>query len=175
MRSIRTTIAVNNFQSILDQRRAQINSNQPLPNLPGQALYPCTQRHDQCLQDLTDALPSKIGGTNKLECLRRTSTPTMRPLVDEYSKLFDLMDAPPVNAQNQILHSRTLSIWELLLPRARGLIAPYAEAAGRISLGLFFAETNGKQTWQCTLESLQGKFADRSIPKIKLVERGGHR
>ncbi len=31
--------AVNDFKSILGQRRAQINSNQGLPNLPGQALY----------------------------------------------------------------------------------------------------------------------------------------
>ena len=31
--------AVKNFESILGQRRAQINSNQRLPNLPGQALY----------------------------------------------------------------------------------------------------------------------------------------
>ena len=31
--------AVNDFRSILRQRRAQINAKQPLPNLPGQALY----------------------------------------------------------------------------------------------------------------------------------------
>ena len=31
--------AVKNFASILGERRRQINSNQPLPNLPGQALY----------------------------------------------------------------------------------------------------------------------------------------
>ena len=31
--------AVNSFKSILGQRRVQINSNQRLPNLPGQALY----------------------------------------------------------------------------------------------------------------------------------------
>src|SRR5450631_2795900 len=31
--------AVKNFEAILGQRRAQIVSKQPLPNLPGQALY----------------------------------------------------------------------------------------------------------------------------------------
>src|SRR5271167_3618700 len=31
--------AVNSFEAILGQRRAQINSNQRLPDLPGQALY----------------------------------------------------------------------------------------------------------------------------------------
>src|SRR5262245_16704363 len=31
--------ALAQFKSVLSQRRAQINSNQPLPNLPGQAIY----------------------------------------------------------------------------------------------------------------------------------------
>jgi hypothetical protein len=33
------TNAVNDFEAILSQRRAQINSNRSLPNLPGQVLY----------------------------------------------------------------------------------------------------------------------------------------
>src|SRR5262245_21367793 len=35
----RYTEAANEFKSILRQRRAQIDAKQPLPNLPGQALY----------------------------------------------------------------------------------------------------------------------------------------
>ena len=31
--------AVHDFKSLLSQRRAQINSKEPLPSLPGQALY----------------------------------------------------------------------------------------------------------------------------------------
>ena len=38
--------AVNDFKSILGQRWAQINSNQGLPNLPGQALYLARIRAD---------------------------------------------------------------------------------------------------------------------------------
>src|SRR5271167_3345134 len=53
--------AVNNFKSILAQRRAQINSNQELPNLPGQALYIARVEMMGAYKDLTDALPSKIG------------------------------------------------------------------------------------------------------------------
>ena len=51
--------AVNDFKSILSQRRAQINSNQQLPNLPGQALYLARNNMISAYKDLTDALPSK--------------------------------------------------------------------------------------------------------------------
>jgi len=137
--------AVNNFQSILDQRRAQINSNQPLPNLPGQALYLARNDMISAYKDLTDALPSKIGGTNKLGMPPAYFDADNEPLVDEYSKLFDLMDAPPVNAQKSDTPFKDVVDLGIAIARARGLDAPYAEAAGRISLGLFFAETNGKQ------------------------------
>ena len=53
------------FEQILGQRRAQINSNQRLPNLPGQALYLARNNMMSAYKDLTDALPSKIGGPNK--------------------------------------------------------------------------------------------------------------
>ena len=33
--------AIQDFKSILSERRAQINSNQQLPDTPGQALYLC--------------------------------------------------------------------------------------------------------------------------------------
>jgi hypothetical protein len=137
--------AVNNFQSILGQRRAQINSNQPLPNLPGQALYLARNDMISAYKDLTDALPSKIGGTNKLGMPPAYFDADNEPLVDEYSKLFDLMDAPPVNAQKSDTPFKDIVDLGIAIARARGLDATYAEAAGRISLGLFFAETNGKQ------------------------------
>ena len=54
-----------NFEQILSQRRAQINSSQRLPNLPGQALYLARNNMMSAYKDLTDALPSKIGGPNK--------------------------------------------------------------------------------------------------------------
>src|SRR5437868_13837599 len=57
--------AVNDFKSILAQRRAQINSHQQLPNLPGQALYLARINVMSTYKDLTDALPSKIGRPNK--------------------------------------------------------------------------------------------------------------
>src|SRR2546421_672985 len=57
--------AVNDFRSILRQRRAQINSKQPLPNLPGQALYLARNNMMSAYRDLTDAVPSKLGRPNK--------------------------------------------------------------------------------------------------------------
>src|SRR6516164_63357 len=53
--------AVNRFKSVLRQRRARIDSREPLPNLPGQALYLARNEVLSTYKDLTDALPSKIG------------------------------------------------------------------------------------------------------------------
>ncbi len=99
--------AVNDFRSILSQRRAQINSNQQLPNLPGDA--------------------------------------DNEPLLDEYTNLFNIMQAPPVNAQNSDTPFNDVVDLGTDIGRAKGLDAANAEVAGRISLGLFFAETNGNQ------------------------------
>jgi hypothetical protein len=66
--------AVRNFEAILGQRRAQINAKQPLPNLPGQALYLARNKMLSAYKDLTDALPSQIGGPNKYESRRPIST-----------------------------------------------------------------------------------------------------
>ena len=137
--------AVSNFESILGQRRAQINSNQPLPNLPGQALYLARNNMMSAYKDLTDALPSKIGGPNKFGIPPAYFDAGNEPLLDEYRKLFDLMEAPPANAQKSDTPFKDVVDLGIAIARAKGLDAANAEAAGRISLGLFFAETNGNQ------------------------------
>jgi hypothetical protein len=137
--------AVKNFEKILGQRRAQINSNQPLPNLPGQALYLARVNMMSAYKDLTDALPSKIGRPNKFGIPPAYFDADNEPLVDEYRKLFDRMEAPPVNAQKSDTPFKDVVDLGTAIARARGLDAMNAEAAGRISLGLFFAETNGNQ------------------------------
>jgi len=91
--------AVNDFESILGERRAQINSKQRLPNLPGQALYLARINMMSTYKDLTDTLPSKIGGPNKFGIPPAYFDAAKEPLVDEYRKLFEIMEAPPVNAQ----------------------------------------------------------------------------
>jgi len=137
--------AVSDFQSILDQRRAQIDSNQPLPNLPGQALYLARINMMSTYKDLTDAVPSKIGGPNKFKIPPAYFEAQTEPLVDAYRALFDVMEAPPGNAQKSATPFKDVVDLAVAIARAKGLDAANAEAAGRISLGLFFAETNGHQ------------------------------
>jgi hypothetical protein len=137
--------AVNSFESILGQRRVQINSNQRLPNLPGQALYLARNDMMSAYKDLTDALPSKIGRPNKFGIPPAYFDADSEPLLHDYRKLFDLMDAPPANAQQSDTPFKDVVDLGIAIARAKGLDAANAEAAGRISLGLFFAETNGNQ------------------------------
>ncbi len=137
--------AVSDFETVLGQRRAQINSKQPLPNLPGQALYLARIEMMSTYKDLTDALPSKIGRPNKFGIPPAYLDADKEPLLDEYRALFDLMEAPPANAQKSDSPFKDVVDLAIAIARARGLDAANAEAAGRISLGLFFAETNGNQ------------------------------
>jgi hypothetical protein len=137
--------ARSNFEQVLAQRRAQINSNQALPNLPGQALYLARNNMMSAYKDLTDALPSKIGGPNKYGIPPAYFDVGNEPLLDEYRKIFDLMQAPPANAQKSDTPFKDVADLGTAIARAKGLDAANAQAAGRISLGLFFAETNGNQ------------------------------
>jgi hypothetical protein len=137
--------SVSSFESILGQRRALIDSNRPLPNLPGQALYLARNSMMSAYKDLTDALPSKIGGPNKYGIPPAYFDAGNEPLLDEYKRLFDVMQTPPVNAQKSDTPFKDVVDLGTAIARAKGLDANNAEAAGRISLGLFFAETNGNQ------------------------------
>ena len=137
--------AVSDFRSILSQRRAQINSHQQLPNLPGQALYIARNNMISAYKDLTDSLPSKIGRPNKFGIPPAYFDADNEPLLDEYARLFGIMQAPPANAQNSATPFKDVVDLGAVIGRARGLDPAAAEVAGRISLGLFFAETNGNQ------------------------------
>lgn len=137
--------ALGDFRSSLAERRKQIEAKQPLPNLPGQALYLARVAVISTYKDLTDAMPSRIGRPNKFEIPPAYFDADIEPLIDEYGKLFDIMEAPPAGAQNSPTPFRDVVDLAVAIARAKGLAPDHAEAAGRISLGLFFAETNGKQ------------------------------
>jgi hypothetical protein len=137
--------AVREFKSVLGQRRAQINARQPLPNLPGQALYLARLAMMSAYKDLTDALPSRIGRPNKFAIPPAYFDAATEPLIDEYINLFAIMQAPPANAQDSATPFKDVVDLATGIARAKGLDAETAEAAGRISLGIFFAETNGNQ------------------------------
>jgi hypothetical protein len=137
--------ALGDFKSILAERRGQIDAKQPLPNLPGQAIYLARVAVISSYKDLTDAMPSRIGRPNKFEIPPAYFDADIEPLIDEYGKLFDIMEAPPAGAQNSATPFKDVVDLATAIARAKGLAPVHAEAAGRISLGLFFAETNGKQ------------------------------
>lgn len=137
--------ALGDFKSVLAERRRQIDARQPLPNLPGQALYLARVAVISSYKDLTDAVPSRIGRPNKFEIPPAYFDADIEPLIDEYAALFEVMEAPPADAQNSPTPFKDVVDLAAAIARAKGLAPVHAEAAGRISLGLFYAETNGKQ------------------------------
>jgi hypothetical protein len=137
--------AVKNFEQVLGERRAQIDAGQALPNLPGQALYLARNSMIGAQKDLTDVLPSKTGRPNRFKIPPAYFDADNEPLIDQYTRLFAVMQAPPANAQNSAAPFKDVVDLGIAIARAKGLDVPNAEAAGRISLGLFFAETNGNQ------------------------------
>jgi hypothetical protein len=137
--------AVSEFKSVLAQRRAQISSHQAFPDLPGQALYLARNKMMSAYKDLTDEVPSRIGRPNKFKIPPAYFDADTEPLLDEYYALFDLLDAPPANAQKSDTPFKDAADLGTAIARAKGLDAAGAEAAGRISVGIFFAETSGKQ------------------------------
>ncbi len=137
--------AVRAFKAILAQRRAQIEAKQKLPNLPGQAVYLARIKVMSTYKDLTDALPSRIGRPNKFGVPSAYFDADIEPLVEEYAALFRIMQASPANAQSSDTPFKDVVDLGTAIARAKGVDAATAEAAGRISIGLFFAETNGRQ------------------------------
>ena len=160
--------ALDEFKSILRERRAQISSHQSLPNLPGQALYLARVEVMSTYKDLTDALPSRIGRANKFGTPPAYLDADIEPLLEEYRNLFDIMEAPPANAQKSETPFRDVVDLGVAIARAKGLDAAHAKVAGRISLGMFFAETNGKQNvGNARSNKYKGSFqTDRSEDRI---------
>lgn len=137
--------AVGKFEQVLRQRRAQLDAHEALPNLPGQALYLARNEMISTYKDLTDLVPSQIGKPNRFEIPPAYFEARNEPLLDEYYRLFDLLDAPPANAQKSDTPFKDVADLGTAIARAKGLDAANAEIAGRIALGIFFAETNGVQ------------------------------
>ena len=137
--------AVNDFKAVLTERRAQIDGHRRLPDLPGQALYRARIDMMSAYKDLTDAIPARIGRPNKFGIPPAYFDADNEPLIDEYLGLFKIMQAPPANAQFSATPLADVADLGTAVARAKGLDAKSADVAGRISLGIFFAETNGEQ------------------------------
>ena len=136
---------VQDFRLILSERRAQINAKQKLPDVPGQALYLARVSMMGAYKDLTDAMPSRIGRPNKFKIPPAYFDADNEPLIDEYKNLLGIMQAPPANAQKSDTPFKDVVDLGTVIARIKGLDAPNAEVAGRISLAVFFAETDGNQ------------------------------
>ncbi|HEY7229004.1 MAG TPA: hypothetical protein VH558_01400 [Pseudolabrys sp.] len=136
---------VQDFKSILRERRAQIDAKQELPEKPGQDLYLARIAMMSAYKDLTDVMPSRIGRPNKYKIPPAYFDADNEPLVDEYKNLFAIMQAPPANAQKSDTPFEDVVDIGTAIARVKGLDAAHAEIAGRISLAVFFAETGGNQ------------------------------
>jgi len=137
--------SVQDFRSILKERRAQIDAKQKLPDVPGQALYLARVAMMGAYKDLTDVLPSRIGRPNKYKIPPAYFDADNEPLIDEYKNLSAIMQAPPANAQKSETPFKDVVDLGTVIARIKGLDAAHAEVAGRISLAVFYAETDGHQ------------------------------
>jgi hypothetical protein len=137
--------ALSAFKAILSERRAQISAHQKFPEVPGQALYLARVAMMSAYKDLTDANPSDIGRPNKFRIPPAYFDADTESLIDEYKDIFKIMQAPPPNAQNSDTPFQDIVDLGTVIARAKGLDAANVIVAGRISLGVFFAETDGNQ------------------------------
>ena len=136
---------VQDFRSILSERRAQIDAKQKLPDVPGQALYLARVAMMGAYKDLTDVMPSRIGRPNKYKIPPAYFDADNESLIDEYKNLSAIMQAPPANAQKSDTPFKDVVDLGTVIARIKGLDAAHAEVAGRISLAVFYAETDGYQ------------------------------
>lgn len=137
--------ALREFKAVLADRRAQINAKQPLGDRPGQALYLARREVMSSYKDLTDAMPGRIGRGNNFKVPPAYFDVAIEPLIDEYAAVFKIMQAPPASAQASKTPFKDVADLGRAIARAKGLDAATVDAVGRISLGIFFAETNGNQ------------------------------
>jgi hypothetical protein len=137
--------ALREFKAVLAERRAQIDAKQTLPDKPGQALYLARTMVMSTYKDLTDVQPSRIGRPNAFNVPPAYFDAAIEPLIEEYRTLLRTMEAPPDYAQASATPFKDVVDLARVIARAKGLDAATADLAGRISLGMFFAETNGIQ------------------------------
>ncbi|HEX6000918.1 MAG TPA: hypothetical protein VFZ16_16215 [Hyphomicrobiaceae bacterium] len=137
--------ALRAFKAVLAERRGQIDRGGTLPNRPGQALYLARREIMSTYKDLTDLEPQRIGRSNRHGIPPAYFDAANEPLMDEYAALFAIMQAPPAGAQPSRTPYKDVADLARAIARARGLDAAAVDAAGRIALGIFFAETDGNQ------------------------------
>ena len=97
-------------------------------------------------KDLTDALPSRIGRPNKFGVPLAYFDADIEPLIEEYApRSSRSCRRRPHTRRAPDTPLEDVADLATVIARAQGLDAATADAAGRIGLGIFFAETNGHQ------------------------------
>jgi hypothetical protein len=137
--------ALDEFRSVLKERRTQIDQHQPLPELPGQAIYLARNNLISAYKDLTDLIPTRIGRPSRFGMPPAYFDADNEPLMDEYLALFSVMQEPLPNSQKSDTPYKDVADLATAIARAKGLDAAHADVAARICLGIFFAETGGLQ------------------------------
>jgi len=137
--------ALADFKKVLAERRAQIDGKKKMPTRPGQALYLARVKVMSTYKDLTDAVPERIGRPNKFNVPPAYFDAAIEPLIEEYAGLFRVLQTPPANAQDSKTPFKDVADLGTIIARTQGLDQKTAQKAGEISLGLFYAETNGRQ------------------------------
>ena len=117
-------------------------------------------------KDLTDVNPSMISRPNKFRIPPAYFDADTEPLIDEYKDVFRVMQAPPPNAQNSDTPFQDVVDLGTVIARAKGLDAANAIVAGRVSLAIFFAETDGYQNKTGVAEDRNGQQKWAAIKKM---------
>src|SRR5262249_58225380 len=109
--------------------------------------------------DFPEVRTSRSGRQNKYNIPRAYFDADNDPLIDEYKNLFRIMQAPPASAQASDTPYKDVVDLGTVIARVKGLDAAHAEVAGRISLAVFFAETDGNPNiGNARSDSYKGSF-----------------
>lgn len=149
------------FKTVLSQRKAEIDAlseqakapppvakkkhAKKLPPRPGQAIYLARMKVMSTYKDLTELMPERIGPPNKYGVPPDHFDVAIEPLIEDYAEIFKVLQAPPAYAQASDTPMRDVVDLGRVIARAKGADPETADAAGRIALGIFFAETNARQ------------------------------
>ena len=167
--------ALGHFKAVLAERRAQIASHQPLPNLPGQALYLARNATISTYKDLTDAMPSRIGRPNKFGIPPGYFDADNEGLIDEYLAVFNAMQAPPANAQKSETPFKDVYDLSTSIARAKGLDAANVEIAGRIGLAFSLPRPTATRTWAMRAPIPTREAIRPARPRTRMAATNGRR
>ena len=137
--------ALDEFRSILKERREQIDQHQPLPDLPGQAIYLARNNMISAYKDLTDLLPAQDRQAKPIRHAAGVFRCRQRAVDGRVSRAVSRCRCRSPTRRNRTTPFHDVADLAIAIARAKGLDAAHADVAARICMGIFFAETGGLQ------------------------------